>query len=347
MNRKRAPEGPGKLGSSGLSDAGADAARLRVIVDAIPQMVWTAGPNGRHEYSNQRWRAFTGIAGTGPEREDWTARVHPDDEFRARQHWRDCLHTGKPLDANLRLRDHAGNYHWVAARALPTRDQSGAIEKWFGSFTDIGEFKARQDRLELLASELSHRIKNVYAVVSSIIGLAARERPEAASLADTLQGRIGALARAHDYATPQDAPTGSGAHGQSLLELIKALTIAYNNHDETRFTITGSDVEVGSQAASALALVLHELGTNAAKHGALSVQDGRVEISLTRTAGDVLIRWRERGGPPVPGAPQKLGFGALMAQRVATSQLDAEISTCWRRDGITVAIKAPAERLAR
>lgn len=346
MNDDRPPRHPATGGSSRPSDRELETVDLGKLLNSIPQMIWTTGPDGDHEFLNQRWYEFTGATVAGGVSGGWADRIHPEDQFDAGQEWSRCLKTGEPFDTQLRLRDGAGVYHWVLARSLPVRDQGGAVAGWQGTFTDISALKAREDQLDLLANELSHRIKNVFAVVSGIISLSSREWPQAAPFAETVLDRIGALARAHEYVRSSGA-TPEPAGSQPLHGLIHALMEAYNNAARTRVTTGGVDVEVGIKAATALALVLHELATNAAKYGAFSTSGGTVDIVVDRLDDDLLIRWRERGGPSVPGPPSIRGFGTAMANRVATAQLDAKISTCWRAAGVEVAIRMPIERLSR
>ena len=338
---------PGTKVSGQSSASGLEAARPGTLLDAIPQMVWTTRPDGSDDFLNQRWSEFTGPAGDAPDGAGWAGRVHPDDQLCTGQRWCHCLRTGERFEAEFRLRDGDGAHRWVLGQAVPIHDQDGAITRWCGTFTDISALKANEDQLELLAGELSHRLKNVFAVVSGIISLSSREWPEAGPFAEVVLERIGALARAHDYVRSSGATPAAVPGGGTLRGLIQALMEAYNDDARTRVTTGGINVQVGLKAATALALVLHEQATNAAKHGALSIARGSVDILVERIDDVLLIHWRERGGPAVPGPPAARGFGTTMSRRVAAAQLDAAISTCWREAGVEVTIRMPVERLAQ
>jgi PAS domain S-box-containing protein len=131
-------------------------ARFRVLADSMPQMVWCAVPDGRHDYFNAQWYEFTGAPVAATESEAWTARVHPDDRDRASDAWRRALETGAPLHIECRLRRRSGDHRWVLGRAHAETDARGLPARWYGTFTDIEDIvQARalvqrsRDELEL------------------------------------------------------------------------------------------------------------------------------------------------------------------------------------------------------
>ena len=113
-----------------------------------------------------------------------------------------------------------------------------------------------------------------------------------------------------------------------------------------RAEIDGPDIAVGSDSATNLALVLHELATNAAKYGALSVAEGHVRISWTIAKGRFILSWREIGGPPITAPPKKAGFGSDLARRSVSGQLAGDLIFHWNRDGLVVLVSGDADRLA-
>ncbi|MGI8842037.1 MAG: sensor histidine kinase [Caulobacteraceae bacterium] len=115
--------------------------------------------------------------------------------------------------------------------------------------------------------------------------------------------------------------------------------------DDERVVIAGPQTRVGGEAVTSLALVLHELATNAAKYGAFSTERGRVHVSWAAKGGRLLLTWEERGGPPVKGAPAREGFGSLLARRSVAGQLNGELAFDWAAKGLTVRLSAPMERL--
>ena len=173
--------------------------RFKALAETLPQMVWSTGPDGFHDYYNRRWYEFTGVPEGARDKEEWDGIFHPDDRDRAWERWRHSLATGSLYEVEYRLRHRSGEYRWTLARALPVRDEQGIIERWFGTCTDIHDLKQAEQARELLSRELTHRIKNIFAVVMSLIGLTARAHPAATSFATELRERLAGLARAHDY----------------------------------------------------------------------------------------------------------------------------------------------------
>jgi PAS domain S-box-containing protein len=120
---------------------------FRNLADTMPQMVWITHPDGRHEYFNRRWYEFTGVPDGSTGGEGWAGLFHPEDDQRVRAHWRQNLQSGEPYEIEYRLRNRAGRYCWFLCRAMPVRDASGQIVRWFGTCTDIDSFKRLQSRL--------------------------------------------------------------------------------------------------------------------------------------------------------------------------------------------------------
>ncbi len=116
-------------------------ARFRQIADTMPQIVWVTRPDGYHEYYNQRWYDFIGCTPEECEGDGWNAPLHPDDRQRAMARWNHSLQTGEPYEIEYRFRSKSGEYRWFLGRALPVRDLNGSIVRWFGTCTDIEEFK--------------------------------------------------------------------------------------------------------------------------------------------------------------------------------------------------------------
>ena len=164
-------------------------ARFQAIADSMPQMVWSSRPDGFHDYYNARWHAFTGAEDGASDSDGWNALVHPEDREQAWATWQRSLATGEPYEMEYRLRHHSGAYSWTLGRAMLIRNAAGAITRWFGTGTDIAEMKRLEQAKELLSQELSHRIKNIFAVVSALLALSARQFPEGQAVR---QGRANA-----------------------------------------------------------------------------------------------------------------------------------------------------------
>jgi hypothetical protein len=135
-------------------EAEAGEARFRQIADAMPQMVWSALPDGYHDYYNRRHYEFAGVSTDETIGLNWGSIIHPDDLARTEKVWSHCLATGEPYKIEYRLRHHSGEYHWMLARALPIRNAAGEIERWMGTCTDINDQKIMQAELQNAQSRL-------------------------------------------------------------------------------------------------------------------------------------------------------------------------------------------------
>lgn len=328
--------------------AGAETeATFRVLTEAMPQMVWSTKPDGFHDYYNARWYEFTGMPIGSTDGEGWNGMFHPDDQERAWARWRHSLDSGEPYEIEYRLRHHSGEYRWTLGRALAVRDQAGQITRWIGTCTDIDEAKRNAEQNELLSRELSHRIKNIFAVISGLIGLSSRGHENLKSYARQLQDRISALGRAHEFARPHSEESRPSISASTLQGLLRELFRPYSAADERRINIVGDDVPVDDRGATPIALAFHELATNASKYGALSTATGGVDLRISRVGPSVKIVWIESGGPPLTGPPERSGFGSRLTEMSIAQQLGGTFTRQWKPDGLKVEIEILAERLSR
>ena len=321
--------------------------RFRTLADPMPQMVWSTQPDGFHDYYNARWYEFTGMPEGSTDGEAWNGMFHADDQDRAWALWRHSLETGDPYQIEYRLRHFDGTYRWVLGRALPIRGEDGAIQRWFGTCTDIHAQKLALEEREVISQELSHRIKNIFAVIAGLVGFAARARPEFAPAATDLRQRIMALGRAHDFVRPHSAQSRPGGQQDSLKDLLGELFEPYQQEDAPRIMVEGNDVAVDDRSATPLALLFHELATNATKYGALSVDGGRVLVTIDPDDDVVTIGWRELGGPAVDAVPVDKGFGSQLVEMSAVRQLGGTVARDWKRAGLSMTIKVPAASFRR
>lgn len=320
---------------------------FRILADSLPLLCWIARGDGHLQWYNRRWHEYCGTTPEEMRGWGWRAVIHPDHLPRVVQRWRDSLTSGEPYETDYLLRHHSGEYRWSLARALPVRDASGRIMRWVGSCTDIHEEKLAAEHNEILSRELAHRIKNIFAVVCGLISLSARQEPEARGFAGRLVDRIMALGRAHEFARPHSDRSRQQMPGTTLKAMIADLLSPYDLPDQPRIAIEGEDIAADDQAATPIALVVHELATNAAKYGALSTEQGRVAITVRGDGDDILLDWSESGGPRLSGAPELTGFGTRLAQMSVEQQLGGSIAREWAADGLKLTLRVPHRRLVR
>lgn len=321
--------------------------RFRTLSDAMPQMVWATRPDGFHDYYNARWYEFTGVPVGTTDGEGWNDMFHPDDQARAWELWRHSLATGETYEIEYRLKHHSGEYRWTLGRALPIKDANGQILRWIGTCTDIHESRRVAEERELVAQELSHRIKNIFAVLNGIVSLSARSHPEVKPFADQLRQRIYALGEAHDFVRPHSHLSGAPAGQGSLSALVERLMRPYNTADKVRVHFSGDDAAVDDAAATPLALLFHELATNSAKYGALVNPGGSVAIEGRNDHDAYHLLWREQGGPGVIEPDSLKGFGTRLVQLSVEGQMRGQLERRWLPEGLEVHITLPADALSR
>jgi len=201
-----------------------------------------------------------------------------------------------------------------------------------GVTVDITDRKEAEERQVLLAREVDHRARNALALVQSIVRLTRADNIKSYTAA--VDGRIGALARAHTLLAQ------SRWQGADLARLVDEELAPYRADAPERITAAGPDVSLEPRTAQTLALALHELSTNAAKYGSLSVMSGRVEVDWELQSGSLLLRWTENGGPCTqpPAAP---GFGIRMISASIERQLAGEAAFHWRPEGLHCSLCVP------
>jgi PAS domain S-box-containing protein len=327
----------------------ADSDRMfRTLADAMPQMVWSTLPDGYHDYYNARWYEYTGVPAGSTDGAAWNGMFHVDDQARAWDKWRQSLKSGDPYEIEYRLRHHSGEYRWTLGRALPIRDVDGHIVRWIGTCTDIHEQRLMMEEREMIAHELSHRIKNIFSVIAGLIGLSARQHPEIGDVAEDLRDRILALGRAHDFVRPHSAESAPQVgQGQGRLwGILDQIFAPYRSGQESRILLSGDDPRIDDRSATPLALLFHELATNAAKYGGLSTAEGRIHVHIVQEGADVRIEWQETGGPTV--SPSGLaGFGSRLMTLSVERQLGGRIVRDWQPDGLCLSLWIPSRSMSR
>ena len=322
-------------------------ARFNTLADVLPQMVWSSLPDGHFDYFNALWYDFTGAPLHSTDGQEWLTLVHEDDRDRVLQTWQQSLASGEPCEIEHRLRERGGDYRWMLGRAQPVRNGDGEILRWIGTWTDIHETKAYADEIEILSRELSHRIKNIFAVISSLIAMSARQAPEHKEFASQIRQRVAALARAHEFVRPHSEESRPQGVAVTLHGLIAQILAPYPAFEAGRLQIEGDDVEVDDRSATPLALLIHELATNATKYGALRENSGHVTAHTRIDGEDFVIEWRESGGPPVPGEPVHSGFGTLLTELSIRDQLGGSLLREWNEAGLRLTAKVPRTSLVR
>jgi PAS domain S-box-containing protein len=237
----------------------------------------------------------------------------------------------------------------VALTISPIVDANGEIVGASKIARDITERRRAEEQRRLVLREMGHRVKNLFALASSIVGQSARSAATPEELANSVKERLAALAQAHDLTVPRFAASGAETRRSAQLDqLVRAVLSPYaggGGEAPYRVTAAGPAVTIGQDSVTSFALLLHEFATNAAKHGALSVPSGRVAVSWEVDADELRLTWRESGGPPIYEVPRFEGFGSVLAKNTITRQFRGELQREWRREGLLIHLFVPTVAL--
>lgn len=279
------------------------------------------------------------------------AMIHPEDieDVKARIAAVADPETDGEYDSEYRAILPDGRLRWFRSHGQTLYANEGGTRRaisLYGVVSDITERHALEEAQKLLTRELNHRVKNLFAIANGMVSMTARTAKDPKDMANALRGRLSALSRAHELVQPAspNAP-GTGADVE-LTRLIEAVLDPYRQAGENAIIIEGPGVAVGSNTTTSLALVLHELATNAAKYGCLSCAEGALAIRWTLQDGNVDLLWVESGGPLIESPPTFEGFGTQLTQRSITGQLGGTLDREWRPEGLRVHMLLPLDRLA-
>ena len=323
-----------------------DAERLRIATDAAGVALWSWNVDTDEITLDERAHGIWGV----PMRErhvtfeDLSARIHPADLNRVRRAFQETRKAVGTYEIDFRILD-GDAIRWVSARGQ--RGDRGIVGRvMFSVFLDVTERKQGEEAREMLAGEMSHRVKNLFAIASSLTALAARSATSAAEMASDLTQRLTALGRAHDLIRP--VPGQDAASPALLGDMLAVLLAPYADGPAmgNRVNVSVPQVRVGETAATTLALVVHELATNSLKYGALSAAGGTVDVSCADHGGDVVMVWTERGGPPVAMPTVRPGFGSKLIARSMSGQLGGSVAFDWLPEGVVVTLRMSKARLA-
>ena len=274
--------------------------------------------------------------------EKLSSRIHPADRDRVRSAFtatRSILGTYE-TDFRILLGDEV---RWIAARGQ--REDDGIVGRtMFGIFLDVTGRKQAEEGHELLAGEMSHRVKNLLTIATGLTAISSRTAASTEEMAHELTERLCALGRAHDLVRP--LPDGQG-NAALLGDLLAVLLAPYDDLGafKGRIRVAVERMGVGETAATSIALIIHELATNSMKYGALSIPNGTLDVSSTSDEKDILICWLEFGGPEVHQPEGLGGFGSKLVKR-SVAALHGNIDYEWPETGLVVRLRLDRSKLS-
>jgi two-component sensor histidine kinase len=274
---------------------------------------------------------------------DLSAKIHPKDLDRVRAAFTATRVIVGPYEIDFRILS-GDDIRWVSARGQGN-DADIRHDVMRGIFLDVTGRKQAEEGNELLAGEMSHRVKNLLMVASRLAQITSRSAATTADMAQDLTKRLTALGRAHDLVRPNGARPVEAA---LLGDLLAVLLQAYDDTDGSsgRVRVSVPRMDIGEAAATTLALVVHELATNSLKYGALSAEYGTLDLGCAVRGDDVVLVWTERGGPPVVEPSTPVGYGSELLRRSMARQLGGSVAFDWSPEGLIVTLRMRRNRLA-
>ncbi len=322
-----------------------NARHLRLALDAAGVALWSWNvESGRFTMDARGYSLWDVPRQAFVSFEDLSAKIHPADRDRVRAAFEATRAIVGSYEIDFRIIVGA-DVRWISARG---QGDDADIEAgvMFGVFIDVTGRKQAEEGHELLAGEMSHRVKNLLSVATALTAITSRSGRSASDMAKELTSRLGALGRAHDLVRPLP---GRQENDSLLGDLVTIVLAPYDESDTAfsgRIRVAVPRMSVGEKGATALALVLHELATNSVKYGALSVATGTLDVSAVAKEDDVVMTWIERAGPPVATPPATLGgFGSRLLTHSMTSQLNGSVEHDWCSEGLLVTLRMAKDRL--
>jgi two-component sensor histidine kinase len=275
--------------------------------------------------------------------EELSAHIHPADRDRVRAAFTATRSLAGSYEIDFRIMI-GDEVRWISARGQGA--DAGIVDGvMFGIFLDVTGRKQAEEGSELLAGEMSHRVKNLLSIAAGLTQLTARNASSVTEMAGELTQRLTSLGRAHDVVRPLPSEQGKAALLGDLLSVLLA------PYDETaafsgRIRVAVPRMGVGERTATTLAMVVHELATNSVKYGALSCAEGFLDVSSRSDGDNIDLMWAETGGPSIVEHPELTGFGSRLVARSVANQLGGELTYDWQESGLVVTVRMRQDRLA-
>lgn len=308
------------------------------VAEDAPALLWRGDAEGRCVYLNRAQRAFWGVADDGVESFTWGSTLLPEDADKVYGPFTEGMANQSPFRCEGRYRRADGEIRILETLAQP-RFEEGVFVGMVGINIDVTDQRAAQALLEasearqrLLVDEMSHRVKNILATVLSIANLTGRSAPSLEAFNESFSARLVALANTHDLLT------GRSWESADLREVLETELKPYGGTGGRELTLSGDPVRLDASAAVNLALIIHELATNAAKYGAYAA-DGKLTVTWVVEPGPrVVLDWVETGGPAV-APPGKAGFGSRLIKSLLKGELAGDVAIDYRMTGLVARLR--------
>ncbi|MDQ0995221.1 PAS domain S-box-containing protein [Phyllobacterium ifriqiyense] len=314
--------------------------RFRVLATSIPQLVFRSRADGDRTWGSPQWVEFTGLGLKESVGYGWMDAIHPDDHELTHSAWRDAAASGNYY-VEHRVRRHSdGEYRWHQTRARRVESDDIMNGDWVGTMTDVHDLRGLKDRQQVLMAELQHRTRNLLAVVQSIANQTLRTSTSLETFGSEYASRLRALGRVQGLLARAEKNV-------DLRDVVNSELAAHvNSSEDPNIRIEGQSVALPAASAQALGLALHELATNAVKHGALAQDGGKLDVVWrVLPDGRVTLEWIERDvNMQNVAQPKRKGYGSELIERALPYQLNAETRLEFSPDGVRCAITVSADQ---
>lgn len=310
------------------------ASRLKLALDAAELAVWELDVQSDSVAPSPALNRLYGFpADATPTAEDLRSRYAPGERERLQQLGREAAERG---ETSIRLEvKHilpGGIVRWLLIQAEAAPPINGGGPRVIGVAMDITERKLYEDRLTTIAAELQHRVKNLLAMVQTLVSQSFRPTRTIEEGKKVFRDRLVALA------STTELLHRDGGTAAKVQDIVSRAIAPFEDPGNSRISFDGPDLALSAQMAVNLGMVLHELGTNAVKYGSLSVPEGRVAVSWQVTASSMRMRWHEMGGPPT-SAPEKPGFGTRLLKGALLNPEEGSINLDFAAEGVICEIE--------
>jgi PAS domain S-box-containing protein len=315
--------------------------RYRLAGQATNDAIWDWNLASNHVLWTEAMRVAHGYTpdAVEPTGDWWISHIHPDDRGRIDASIHAVIDgTGTTWSNEYRFLRADGSYADILDRGYVIRNAQGKATRMIGAMLDITERKRAEEHQRLLTGELQHRIKNTLAMVQAIASQTLRGATDLDEVREAFGARLISLGRAHDILT-QASWTAA-----PIAEVIEGALCVHQQASASRIRISGPNVLLAAKPALALSLALHELATNAAKYGALSNEDGLVDLRwhvVHESEGSKFcLTWTEQGGPPILSQPARRGFGSRLIERSFAAEVNGDVKLTYAPTGLVCRLEA-------
>jgi two-component sensor histidine kinase len=285
-----------------------------------------------------------GIGQVGGDNDEFRLALHPEDRHLAAK-FHQAANSVDSFPAEYRIVRPDSSIVWLSGYGqVIERNADGTCRRLVNVVADVTSRKKKENHIRFLMREVSHRAKNLLAVIQSIAKQTVLTSNSSAEFQTKFEDRLQGIAASHDLLVEQNW------QGAALGELVRRQLAPFVDEHSPRISIQGPDVQVSSSAAQAIGLALHELATNAVKYGALSTGDGAVSVSWNFDAADggnpvLILIWAEIGGPPV-APPSRKGFGSVVIAKIAPLSVSGTAVLDYAPKGLNWKLTIPTSAIA-